>query len=298
MSAEELSRVVQQDPGGVLRMELVLLKGQGFDLIVHTPLRPLDGFFQDLAASRDGAAQGSGEAVSAAAAPDGVQSQSNGSTAGQDVSSQGVVLGPYAAQAWQSGGRAPAAAPLDSGLRALSDKQLAQARSAAGAAADSLMLTDAPLIFPPGQLALAAMRAAFRKVVEPLRCCLGRSLHCCCSLLHLLYTFALQLLHSVTKAPMMQIEVPLSSYLARVADRVSRPRDGPDGVAGSAESRLEELKAVLTQIDTFGMQGAEAVDEAQVRVASVLHRCGQHAGFQMPCAYEPTWKLVPAGAEA
>ena len=48
--------MVQQDPAGVLRMELVLLKGLGFDLIVHSPLRPLEGFFQDLSAARDGAA--------------------------------------------------------------------------------------------------------------------------------------------------------------------------------------------------------------------------------------------------
>ena len=165
MSAEELSRVVQQDPGGVLRMELVLLKGLGFDLIVHTPLRPLDGFFQDLAASRNNAAPENGDAApAAAAASDGAQAHSNGSAAGRDVSGQGVVLGPYASQGWQSAEGAPAAAPLDGGLRGLTDKQLAQARSAAGAAADSLMLTDAPLMFPPGQLALAAMRAAFRKV--------------------------------------------------------------------------------------------------------------------------------------
>jgi len=178
MSADELSRVVQQDPGGVLRMELVLLKGLGFDLIVHTPLRPLDGFFQDLAASRDGAAPDSNSAApaaAAAAAPDGAQGHSNGSAAGQ-----GVVLGPYASQLWQSAEGAPAAAPLDSGLRALSDKQLAQARSAAGAAADSLMLTDAPLMFPPGQLALAAMRAAFRKVSS--RCVLLACRHTWCSL--------------------------------------------------------------------------------------------------------------------
>ncbi len=181
MSAEELSRVVQQDPGGVLRMELVLLKGLGFDLIVHTPLRPLDGFFQDLAASRDGAdGDAPPAAAAAAAAPDGAQGHSNGSAAGQDVGSQGVVLGPYASQAWQSKEGAPAAVPLDGGLRALSDKQLAQARSAAAAAADSLMLTDAPLMFPPGQLALAAMRAAFRKV--PSRCVLFAGLFTWCSL--------------------------------------------------------------------------------------------------------------------
>ena len=163
MSAEELSRVVQQDPSGVLRMELVLLKGLGFDLIVHTPLRPLDGFFRDLAASRDDAAalRNGAAATTATAAPDGAQTQGNGSAAGTDVGSQSFPLGPYAAQPWEDG-HAPAAA-LDGGLRALSAEQLAQARSAAGAAAESLMLTDAPLMFPPGQLALAAMRAAFRK---------------------------------------------------------------------------------------------------------------------------------------
>ena len=165
MSAEELSRVVQQDPSGVLRMELVLLRGLGFDLIVHTPLRPLDGFFQDLAASRDEAAPQDGTAAAPTAAtapPDGARSQANGSATHDNAGSPAVALGPYALQSWRTEG-APTE-PLDSGLRALSDKQLTQARSAAGAAADSLMLTDAPLMFPPGQLALAAMRAAFRKV--------------------------------------------------------------------------------------------------------------------------------------
>jgi len=59
----------------------------------------------------------------------------------------------------------------------------------------------------------------------------------------------------------------LSFYLARVADRVTPPRADAHDAAVTAESRLEELKAVLTQIDAFGVQGAESVDEAQVRVA-------------------------------
>ena len=62
----------------------------------------------------------------------------------------------------------------------------------------------------------------------------------------------------------MQIEVSLSSYLARVAERVSPRREAAHEAAGTAESRLDALKAVLTQIDAFGMQGAETVDEAQV----------------------------------
>ena len=43
-------------------------------------------------------------------------------------------------------------------------QQVADAKRAARAAADALMLTDAPLLFPPGQLALAAMRSGFNKV--------------------------------------------------------------------------------------------------------------------------------------
>ena len=237
--------MVQQDPATVLRMELVLLKGLEFDLIVHSPLRPLDGFFQDLAAARDGAAArgeyshqaclsgtsrrrtdcihslklvvhvlqwqavgslllvdacseargcslvptrmiecrigespfedllnpwqpfgaSGGTTATAAADLDAAQSRANGSAAGPDARRQTVALGPYAAQRWES--EDGSAAALDGSLRSLTDEQLARAQAAAGAAADSLMLTDAPLMFPPGQLALAAMRAAFRKVPLP-----------------------------------------------------------------------------------------------------------------------------------
>ena len=37
-------------------------------------------------------------------------------------------------------------------------------RGKAVGAADALMLTDAPLLFPPGQLALAALRCGIQKV--------------------------------------------------------------------------------------------------------------------------------------
>lgn len=52
---------------------------------------------------------------------------------------------------------------LDAELQALSAGALKQARGAAHAAVDALMLSDAPLLFPPGQLALAAMRSGFNK---------------------------------------------------------------------------------------------------------------------------------------
>lgn len=52
----------------------------------------------------------------------------------------------------------------DTTLQDLTQQQVADANRAARAAADALMLTDAPLLFPPGQLALAAMRSGFNKV--------------------------------------------------------------------------------------------------------------------------------------
>ncbi len=51
-------------------------------------------------------------------------------------------------------------------LQDITEQQMANAKKAARAAADALMLTDAPLLFPPGQLALAAMRSGFNKVCE------------------------------------------------------------------------------------------------------------------------------------
>ncbi len=53
---------------------------------------------------------------------------------------------------------------IDPPLQELGGDTLAQARAAARAAVDALMLTDAPLLFPPGQLALAAMRSGCNKV--------------------------------------------------------------------------------------------------------------------------------------
>lgn len=41
--------------------------------------------------------------------------------------------------------------------------QLARAQEHAAAAADALLLTDAPLLFPPAQLGLAAMRSGLRQ---------------------------------------------------------------------------------------------------------------------------------------
>ena len=48
-------------------------------------------------------------------------------------------------------------------LQGLRGDALKQAQAAARAAVDALMLSDAPLLFPPGRLALAAMRSGCNK---------------------------------------------------------------------------------------------------------------------------------------
>ena len=50
-------------------------------------------------------------------------------------------------------------------LHRLDAAGISKARGAAQAALDALMLTDAPLLYSPSLLALAALRAGFRKVL-------------------------------------------------------------------------------------------------------------------------------------
>ena len=49
-------------------------------------------------------------------------------------------------------------------LQKASKETLVKAAAAAKAAVDTLMLTDAPLLYPPGQLALAAVRSGLQQV--------------------------------------------------------------------------------------------------------------------------------------
>ena len=53
----------------------------------------------------------------------------------------------------------------DEALHRLDVVGMSKARSAAQAALDALMLTDAPLLYSPSLMALAALRAGFRKVL-------------------------------------------------------------------------------------------------------------------------------------
>ena len=46
IGADEFCRVVKQIPQTVLRHELPVIQGLGFDLITHPPLRAIDGLFR------------------------------------------------------------------------------------------------------------------------------------------------------------------------------------------------------------------------------------------------------------
>ncbi len=95
------------------------MQGLKFDLIVYSPYKSIEGFFEDI---KEAAAEaGSSEAAAAAAG-------------------------------------------LDPGMASLSEQQLGKARGVAYSAADALLLSDAPLLHAPGQLALAAVRSGFNKV--------------------------------------------------------------------------------------------------------------------------------------
>eukprot|EP01018_Ginkgo_biloba_P008187 Gb_28462 [translate_table: standard] len=96
VSAEELGKGIQQDHQVILRNEMIVLQSLGFDLIVYSPYRSIDGFVDD----------------------------------------------------------------MEIFLQAKDDslQKLKVLREGAKLEIDKNMLTEAPLLFPPGQLALAALR--------------------------------------------------------------------------------------------------------------------------------------------
>eukprot|EP00252_Welwitschia_mirabilis_P005313 TRINITY_DN15818_c0_g1_i1.p1 TRINITY_DN15818_c0_g1~~TRINITY_DN15818_c0_g1_i1.p1 ORF type:complete len:333 (+),score=72.01 TRINITY_DN15818_c0_g1_i1:456-1454(+) len=96
VSAEELGKGIQQDHQVILRNEMLVLQSLGFDLIVYSPYRSIDGFVDNMQKILD--------------AKD---------------------------EEWQKS-------------EALKEAAIAEV--------DKNMLTDAPLLFPPGQIALAALR--------------------------------------------------------------------------------------------------------------------------------------------
>jgi cyclin ccl1 len=102
LSAAELGRLVGAPPDALLRLELPVLQGLNFDLMVHSPYRALEGCMHDL-----------------------------------------------------------------QGLKLVTDaEKLSAIRKTAYEVADTLLLSDSPLLFPPGQQALAALVTALKGAEE------------------------------------------------------------------------------------------------------------------------------------
>ena len=205
ISAEDFTRKLQQDATAVLRNEVGVLQGLGFDLIVHSPYRALNGFFQDIEDARAAAA------AATAADPGLPCSAIIGSSAG-------------------SGG----GEPLDEALVSASADVINSCRNRSTSAVDALMMSDAPLMYTPGQIALAALRSGFRGA-----------------------------------------GIRIGKYLERAALRgIHAGVDGQPGTAGptpspSSDAAVKEtvgtLNQALDELDRLGAEGAQKVDEAEVR---------------------------------
>lgn len=172
---------------------------------------------------------------------------------------------------------------MDDALLSLSDEDTAKARAAAFAAADALMLTDAPLLYTPGQLALAACRSGFSKVGGPggWMLCMCRGLvcrrnggkgdgqaggpvgqsectcrMCYCSQQHGRCGSMLFLLPA-------QVGVRLHKLLDRVAEQAaaassggSSSGGGPGDSGGEVQEQRRRLGEVLAALDVLGAEGA------------------------------------------
>lgn len=187
MSAEALAKGFgQADEQDVLGNESTLLIALRFDLITYPPYRPLEGFLQVPAHelrpltcmslrlcqsssawyvrhqddmrmggtkhARDMSSAVTSHLGSSACLPH-MASSSSPRPCMQDL-----------ADAQPAGDAANGVGGSHAPPVRVSPEQLQQARQHAMEAADVLLLTDAPLLFPPAQLALSALRSGLRKV--------------------------------------------------------------------------------------------------------------------------------------
>jgi hypothetical protein len=173
-------KVPASDMGtALLRTEVPLLQGLGFELIVHSPRRALLGLLQDLAGSGSDGARGGGGGGGGGAAG----GRARGGAAALAPAAEGAA--PATRQAALAHGLDPelASAPLaalclgDPQQQQQSQQQQQQAADAlrgvlsqrALRALDAALASDAPLLHAPGALAAAALRSALRRQGLPWR---------------------------------------------------------------------------------------------------------------------------------
>jgi len=201
IGAEEFCARVRQEEAAVLRAEPELLQALRFDLVTFSPFRALAGFLMarhppllvPVPCSADSACIVCNDILfphGLAPAGCGANPKCQHAIVDELCDAIAVLLLSISGSVWplrvlsvqdlEACGSEPGAGGLEPKLAALAGEAggLARVRGAAVAATDALMLTDAPLLFPPGQLALAGLRSGVRKVVvNPrmrTRACAGR----------------------------------------------------------------------------------------------------------------------------
>lgn len=150
IGAEDFCRKANQEEALLLKGETILLEALGFDLIVFSPYRPLQGL---ITVGISQSIQGYWRLPCA-------KGQKKRQASLKAHSSRGSMC--YA----NLQDLAELEPSMLGGSEAETSKEehLEIIRGKAVGAADALMLTDAPLLFPPGQLALAALRRGIQKV--------------------------------------------------------------------------------------------------------------------------------------
>ncbi|GLC38473.1 hypothetical protein PLESTB_001729700 [Pleodorina starrii] len=208
----------------VVKQEVALLEGLNFDLVVHSPYRALHGIIQELKDARVAAAAGLPPPTASASAP---SPASPGSAAANLPSLDEPLL----------------TAPL---------QLVDDASRAAYGALDALLLSDAPLLYGPAQLAAAALRSGFKTKGVRIPSFLAR-------------------LAARAAAQRATREAE--------ADGDGSPPDDDDGAATDAAAAAAAqadpaaaLTAVLDELDSLGSEGARRVEVAEVKEANAAAR--------------------------
>ncbi|KAG2483013.1 hypothetical protein HYH03_018093 [Edaphochlamys debaryana] len=214
----------------VVKQEVALLEGLNFDLVVHSPYRALQGLMQELKEAR--AASASSPPASAAASP----------------SPTPAPASPPAASA-PSPTPTPSGSlpPLDDGLAAAAEPLIADACKASFGALDALVLSDAPLMHGPAQLAAAALRSGFK----------GKGVR----IPNFIARIAMRACAATAAAAATAAELGGSTAAAIAAAEPLPPADP-----------AAALTKVLDELDALGSWGARRVDVSEVKEANAAAR--------------------------
>ncbi|PNW73458.1 hypothetical protein CHLRE_14g632783v5 [Chlamydomonas reinhardtii] len=219
--AADIARSFDVTEDLVVKQEVALLEGLNFDLVVHSPYRALQGLMQELKEAR--------AAASGASSPPGSAS-------------------PPPPAALPSSPQLP---PLDEGLlpAALPDSPgLDAAARASFGALDALMLSDAPLLYGPAQMAAAALRSGFKA--------------------------------KGVRVPNFLARVAQRAALFMGPNGGGTGTGGGSGGGGSSASAspappddpAAALTAVLDELDQLGSEGARRVEVDEVKEANAAAR--------------------------